>query len=92
MPPKEVDKVGGVECDICELVVKVVEQYAVDNSTEVCLFIVLFLLFVYLSQAEVKQALEEFCESLPSAVSGTVSFLFNFFVVVNCSSIVFRSC
>ena len=82
MPPKEVDKVEGVQCDICELVVKVVEQYAVENSTEVCLFIVLFLLFVYLSQAEVKQELEEFCQSLPSVVSGTVSFLFNFFLLL----------
>ena len=41
MPPKEVAKVEGVECDICELVVKVVEQYAEENSTEVCLFILL---------------------------------------------------
>ena len=73
--------VGGVECDICELVVKVAEQYALQNSTEVHMFLFLFLirhvyLFVYLSQAEVKQALEEFCQSLPSAISGTVSFRF----------------
>ena len=76
MPPKEVDKVGGVECDLCEAIVKVVESYAEENSTEVCLFIVLLLLFVCLSQAEVKQAIEEFCQSLPSVVAGTVSFRF----------------
>ena len=29
--------VGTVQCDICELLVKAVEQYAVENSTEVCL-------------------------------------------------------
>ena len=31
--------VGTLQCDICELTVRVMEQYAVDNSTEVCLLL-----------------------------------------------------
>ena len=39
MPVKRVDEVGGVECDICELIIKEAEQLFLQNSTEVCLFV-----------------------------------------------------
>ena len=43
---KKVDKVGDVECDICEAIVKVVEMYALQNSTEVCLLFIINLYFI----------------------------------------------
>ena len=45
---KKVDKVGGVECDLCEAIVKVVEMYALQNSTEVCLLFIINLYFMCL--------------------------------------------
>ncbi|XP_065912710.1 uncharacterized protein [Dysidea avara] len=55
--PLEPTKLASLQCDICEEVVKIVEQYAEENKTE----------------AEVKQAVEQFCNSLPAPLNGVCS-------------------
>ena len=38
-------KVASLQCDICEEVVKIVEQYAEDNETEVCVCVYVCMCF-----------------------------------------------
>ena len=60
----------------------------------IVLFLIIYnmLICFCVLQAEVKQAIEEFCQSLPSAVSGTVSSLFIVCLCCYYLLIVYRSC